>query len=108
MSSSSIRRSTTAPIPAEPRRFKDRTRFLLETVEAAIGRIGSNRVAIRLSPYGQLFQMGLYPEIEETYLHIATELSKRDLACVHIMDQASRGSSPMPAGFRGDHYCADQ
>ncbi|WP_458574516.1 hypothetical protein [Ensifer sp. Root423] len=65
-------------------------------------------MAIRLSPYGQLFQMGLYPEIEETYLHIATELSKRDLACVHIMDQASRGSSPMPAGFRGDHYCADQ
>nr|WP_281435543.1 hypothetical protein [Ensifer sp. ENS01] len=37
----------------------------METVEAAIGRIGSNRVAIRLSPYGQLFQMGLYPEIEE-------------------------------------------
>ncbi len=39
-------------------------------------------MAIRLSPYGQLFQMGLYPEIEETYLHIATE-----------------GSSPTPAGF---------
>lgn len=72
--------------------LQDRTRFLLETVDAAIGRIGSNRVAIRLSPYGQLFQMGLYPEIEETYLHIATELSKRDLAYVHIMDQASRSS----------------
>ncbi|MBG0510851.1 alkene reductase [Agrobacterium sp. MOPV5] len=79
--------------------LEDRTRFLLEVVDAAIERIGSNRVAIRLSPYGQLFQMGLYPEIEETYLHVAAELSKRDLAYVHIMDQASRGASPMPAGF---------
>jgi len=78
---------------------EDRTRFLLETVDAAVDRIGSNRVAIRLSPYGKLFQMGLYPEIEETYLHIAAELSKRNLAYVHIMDQASRGASPMPAGF---------
>jgi 2,4-dienoyl-CoA reductase-like NADH-dependent reductase (Old Yellow Enzyme family) len=79
--------------------LQDRTRFLLETVDAAIDRIGSNRVAIRLSPYGQLFQMGPYPQIEETYLHIATELSKRNLAYVHIMDQASRGASPMPAVF---------
>ncbi len=79
--------------------LQDRTRFLLETVDAAIDRIGSQRVAIRLSPYGQLFQMGLYPEIEETYLHIAAELSKRNLAYVHIMDQASRGESPMHSGF---------
>ncbi|PSH65254.1 alkene reductase [Phyllobacterium sophorae] len=79
--------------------LEDRTRFLLETVDAAIDRIGSSRVAIRLSPYGQLFQMGLYPEIEATYLHVAAELSKRNLAYVHIMDQASRGASPMPAGF---------
>jgi len=79
--------------------LEGRTRFLLEVVDAAIERIGSNRVAIRLSPYGQLFQMGQYPEIEETYLHIAVELSKRNLAYVHIMDQASRGASPMPSGF---------
>lgn len=78
---------------------QDRTRFLLEVVDAAIERVGSNHVAIRLSPYGQLFQMGLYPQIEETYLHVAAELSKRNLAYVHVMDQASRGQSPMPAGF---------
>ncbi|KAF1853573.1 hypothetical protein Lal_00030565 [Lupinus albus] len=79
--------------------LQDRTRFLLEVVDATIGRIGSNHVAIRLSPYGQLFQMELYPQIEETYLHIAAELSKRNLAYVHIMDQASRGASPVPLGF---------
>jgi len=79
--------------------LEDRTRFLLEAVDAAIARIGRSRVAIRLSPYGQLFQMALYPQIEETYLHIAAELGKRDIAYIHIMDQASRGASPMPEGF---------
>lgn len=79
--------------------LEDRTRFLLEAVDAVIARIGRSRVAIRLSPYGQLFQMGLYPQIEETYLHIAAELGKRGIAYIHIMDQASRGASPMPAGF---------
>ncbi|SDN03094.1 alkene reductase [Ensifer sp. YR511] len=79
--------------------MEDRTRFLLEVVDAAIERIGSARVGIRLSPYGQLFQMAHYPEIEATYLHLAAELSKRNLAYVHFMDQGSRGSSPMPVGF---------
>lgn len=80
-------------------KLEDRVRFLLEAVDAAIARIGNSKVAIRLSPFGQLFQMGLYPEIEETYLHVASELGKRSIAYIHIMDQASRGASPMPPDF---------
>lgn len=79
--------------------LEGRVRFLVEAVDAVIESIGPERTAIRLSPYGGLFDMGQYPEIEETYLHIADELSKRNIAYVHFMDQRSRGSSPIPAGF---------
>jgi 2,4-dienoyl-CoA reductase-like NADH-dependent reductase (Old Yellow Enzyme family) len=79
--------------------LEGRVRFLLEVVDAVVARIGAERTAIRLSPYGGLFDMGQYPEIEETYLHVAEELSKRKLAYVHLMDQKSRGSSAIPPIF---------
>ncbi|PTQ07440.1 alkene reductase [Sphingomonas oleivorans] len=87
--------------------LEGRTRFLLEAVDAVIERIGAKRTAIRLSPYGGLFDMGHYPEIEETYLFIADALSERGIAYVHLMDQKSRGSSAIPADFLGKfrtHY----
>jgi N-ethylmaleimide reductase len=76
-----------------------RTRFVLEAIDAVAARIGAEHTAIRLSPYGGLFDMQPYPEIEETYLFLAEVLSKRGLAYVHLMDQKSRGSSAIPADF---------
>jgi N-ethylmaleimide reductase len=43
----------------------------LQTIDAIAARIGASRTAIRLSPYGGLFDMPAYAEIEETYLHLA-------------------------------------
>ncbi|ATN34380.1 alkene reductase [Rhizobium sp. ACO-34A] len=79
--------------------LEGRTRFLLEAMDAVIARIGATKTAVRLSPFGGLFDMGAYPEIEETYLHIADELSKRGIAYVHLMDQTSRGSAAIPSEF---------
>ncbi|MCO5961100.1 alkene reductase [Sinorhizobium meliloti] len=79
--------------------LEGRTRFVLETIDAVIARIGAERTAIRLSPYGGLFDMAHYPEIEKTYLYLADEFSKRNLAYVHLMDQKSRGSSGLPPEF---------
>lgn len=79
--------------------LEGRTRFVLEAIDAVIARIGAERTAIRLSPYGGLFDMAHYPEIEETYLFLADELSKRNVSYVHLMDQKSRGSSAIPAEF---------
>lgn len=78
---------------------ENRSRFLLEAVDAVAARIGAARTAVRLSPYGGLFDMGLYEDVEKTYLHLADELSKRNLAYVHLMDQQSRGSTPIPPDF---------
>ncbi|MFT7774062.1 alkene reductase [Roseateles sp.] len=79
--------------------IENRSRFLLETVAAVADRIGADRTAVRLSPYGGLFDMGLYDDVDKTYLHLADELSKFNLAYVHLMDQQSRGSTPIPASF---------
>lgn len=79
--------------------LEGRTRFVLKAVDAVIARVGAKRTAIRLSPYGGLFDMGHYPEIEQTYLRLADELSKRNVAYVHLMDQKSRGSSAIPDDF---------
>ncbi|MFD1330402.1 alkene reductase [Methylopila musalis] len=79
--------------------LEGRVRFALAAIDAVIARIGARRTAIRLSPYGRLFDMAHYPEMDETYLHLASELSKRDLAYVHLMDQTSRGASGFPAEF---------
>jgi 2,4-dienoyl-CoA reductase-like NADH-dependent reductase (Old Yellow Enzyme family) len=81
------------------KRLEDRVRFLMETVDAVVAHVGASRTAIRLSPYGGLFDMPAYSEIEKTYLHIARELSTRGLAYVHLMDQKSRGSAAIPADF---------
>lgn len=66
----------------------NRLRFTLQVIDAVVARIGAGRVGIRISPYGQLFDMPLYEQIDETYTALATEIGARQLAYVHVMDQS--------------------
>jgi 2,4-dienoyl-CoA reductase-like NADH-dependent reductase (Old Yellow Enzyme family) len=68
--------------------MENRLRFVLEVVDAAIARIGRERVAIRLSPFGKLFDMPHLDQIEETYTALAAALGERRIAYIHIMDQS--------------------
>lgn len=79
--------------------LENRSRFLLEAIDACIAAIGADKVAIRLTPYGGLNDLPLYDEIEATYQYLAAELQKRNIAYIHIMDQQSRGSFALPEGF---------
>lgn len=88
--------------------IENRVRFALEVVDACIKRVGAERVAIRLSPFGRLHDLGDFDEEHETFLHLARELNKRGIAYVHIMDQASRGSPAIPNGFIEKFRCAYQ
>lgn len=67
--------------------LQDRLRFVFEVVDAACARIGAERVGIRISPYGQLFDMPIYPEIDETYRALCAGMRERGIAYVHVMDQ---------------------
>ncbi|MFC3614149.1 alkene reductase [Lutimaribacter marinistellae] len=78
---------------------ESRIRLALEIVDACVARIGADRVAIRLSPFGRLHDLGDFDGEEETILTLAAELGKRQLAYVHLMDQSSRGAKAMPEGF---------
>lgn len=66
----------------------DRVRFTLEVVDAIVARIGANRVGIRISPYGQLFDMPHYDDMDALYATLVDELGKRNIAYVHVMDQS--------------------
>lgn len=79
--------------------IENRSRFLLEAIDASIAAAGASKVAIRLTPYGGLHELPHYDEIEATYAYLAKELSDRKIAYIHIMDQQSRGSFALPEGF---------
>jgi N-ethylmaleimide reductase len=68
--------------------LENRLRFTLEVVDAISAQIGAHRVGIRISPYGQIFDMPLYPDTEEAYLQLGGELAKRKIAYIHVMDQS--------------------
>lgn len=78
---------------------EDRTRFVLEVVDAVVARIGADKVGIRLSPFGKLFDMPHHPLIEETYLHLARTLAKRKLAYVHLKDQGPASAPALSEDF---------
>jgi N-ethylmaleimide reductase len=67
----------------------NRLRFVLEVVDSCIAAIGKNRVGIRISPYNVYNDMQHYPEIDEQYAVLATELQARDIAYLHIMDASA-------------------
>ncbi|MDD1015473.1 alkene reductase [Pseudomonas rubra] len=85
--------------------LENRLRFVFEVVDAVASRIGADKVGIRISPYGQLFDMPLYPEIDETYAALCAGMGARGIAYVHVMDQthfflASEGAQAQEQALR--------
>jgi N-ethylmaleimide reductase len=71
---------------------EDRTRFLMEVVEAAVREWGPGRVGVRLSPFGKYGSMPADPLVEETLLYVCEQLGRRGVAYIHLVYQL------MPAG----------
>jgi N-ethylmaleimide reductase len=80
--------------------MENRLRFTLEVVDAVIAKIGRERVGIRISPYGELFDMPLYDSIDATYTALAKALGERGIAYVHVMDQSGYGMGDAAGGER--------
>jgi N-ethylmaleimide reductase len=73
-----------------------RNRFALEVAAAVIAAIGSERVGIRLSPYGVFNDMsGNYDGIAAQYTDLAAQLGKLGLAYLHLVDHSAMGA-PKP------------
>lgn len=77
-----------------------RNRFAIETAKAMAQAIGSERVGIRLSPYGVFNGTGTFPEVEAQYLALAHALSAAHLLYIHLVDHSAMGAPPVPAAFK--------
>lgn len=77
----------------------NRLRFTLETIDAIAGEIGSERIGIRLAPFGRYGDLHPFAGEEATWLALARALSTRSLAYAHLCDQKNRNCQAMPAGF---------
>lgn len=62
---------------------ENRSRFLLEVVDAVIAAIGAERTGIRLSPGGEFNDIKEH-DAETLYRYVVGELNKRGLAYLHI------------------------
>ncbi|HIY71271.1 MAG TPA: alkene reductase [Candidatus Luteimonas excrementigallinarum] len=73
----------------------NRLRLLLETIDAVSEAIGGSRTGVRVSPFNRIFDMPAFEGEAETWMTLARELGKRELAYVHL---ANRGSVLANAG----------
>ena len=77
-----------------------RNRLAIEIARATVAAIGRDRVGIRLSPYGVFNGTGAFPEVEDQFLALASDLSKLGLLYLHLVDHSAMGAPPVPADFQ--------
>ncbi|MFJ1471989.1 alkene reductase [Massilia orientalis] len=77
----------------------NRQRFLLETVDALSVAIGGEKVGVRLSPFGRLYDLQPFEEESETWTSVALALNERELAYVHLNYQPTISAAEVPTGF---------
>jgi len=80
--------------------IENRARFVLEVVDAVNGAIGSEKVGIRLSPFGVFNDMPIYDNMEEEYTWLAKQLNLSVLAYIHLVDHSSMGAPLVPDSMK--------
>jgi len=76
--------------------IEKRCRFVLEVVTEVAEEIGKEKTGIRLSPYGTASDMQYYSQIQDAYHYLSRELSKLDIAYIHLVDHSAMGSPEVP------------
>jgi N-ethylmaleimide reductase len=82
---------------------EDRTRFLMEVVEAAVRELGPGRVGVRLSPFGEFNSMPADPLAEETLLCVCDQLGRRGIAYMHLVYELMPAGNMESAEFEKRH-----
>lgn len=77
----------------------NRLRLLLETIDALGAAIGMRHVGVRISPFGRWYDMHPFDDEAQTWLALAAELGRRDMAYVHLSDQRTIGADCETAFF---------
>ena len=72
--------------------IENRCRFGLEIVKGMVQKIGAGHVGMRVSPYGAFNGMETDAGMEATFVYLTKELSKLNVAYLHIVDHSSMGA----------------
>ena len=72
--------------------IENRIRFALEVTKAVVKKIGADKVGMRVSPYGAFNGMLPFPNLEDLYERLATDLNKMGILYMHIVDHSSMGA----------------
>ncbi len=75
--------------------IENRLRLPLEIVDAVAKAVGSTRTGLRVAPFGRFNDMHAYDDEEATWCTLASALSKRQLAYLHLSDQESLGQTAL-------------
>ncbi len=78
--------------------IENRSRFLLEVVDAVVAEIGAGKVGVRFSPTNAVFGIS-DTNPEATFTYAARQLSKRKLAYLHVLEPALDSGSSMSVGL---------
>lgn len=78
--------------------LENRSRFLLQAVDAVVAEIGAGKVGVRFSPTNAVFGIS-DSNPAEIFSYAATQLSKRNLAYLHVLEPALDSESTMTAGL---------
>ena len=70
---------------------------LLQPASASL--IVSEGVPVSIQGRGHLFDIAPLDDEAETWVEVAREIQKRDIACVHLSDQLTIAAEGMPQGF---------
>lgn len=76
--------------------IENRCKFVIEVATAVAEAIGSDKTAIRLSPYGVASDMPHYPEIDATYAYLSEQLNNLGIAYIHLVDHSAMGAPAVP------------
>jgi N-ethylmaleimide reductase len=83
--------------------LEDRSRFLMEVVDAAVREWGPGRVGVRLAPFGTFNSMPEDPLTEETLLYVAGELDRRGVGYMHLVYELMPKGNMESAEFKKHH-----
>jgi N-ethylmaleimide reductase len=86
---------------------ENRTRLLLEVVDAAIAELGAGSVGVRVSPFGKFNSMPADPHTEETLLYLCRELSRRGVSYLHIVYQLMPSGNVEDGEFNDTHLSSE-
>jgi N-ethylmaleimide reductase len=84
-------------------RVEDRTRILMEVVDATVRELGQGRVGVRLSPFGYFNSMPADPLVEETLLYVAEQLGRRGAAYMHLVYELMPTGNMETSEFKKHH-----